>query len=44
MQQAEVPQFNPAVNYDHEYWKTYLQNEISISLIRETTERKDHLR
>ena len=38
-----MPRFDPAVNYDHAYWKTYLQNEINISLIRESTERRDHL-
>jgi hypothetical protein len=38
-----VPRFDPQTNYGHEYWKTYLQNEINIGLIREALERKQQL-
>ena len=38
-----MPKFDPQVNYGNEYWKTYLQNEMNIALIRESTERKNQL-
>lgn len=39
----EAPEFNPSTNYGEEYWKTFLQNEISCALIREVAEKKAQL-
>lgn len=43
VQQLQLPVFDARINYDHEYWKTYLQNEINLSLIRQATEKKNQL-
>lgn len=38
-----MPEFNPNTNYNDEYWKTYLQNEINCALIREISDKKSQL-
>ena len=43
MKRIEAPEFNPSTNYGEEYWKTFLQNEISCALIREVAEKKTQL-
>lgn len=38
-----MPQFDPSVNYNHTYWKIYLENELNLAMIREASERKQQL-
>jgi hypothetical protein len=38
-----MPEFNPSLDYSDEYWKIYLENEISCALIREVAEKKTQL-
>lgn len=38
-----MPPFDPSVNYNHSYWKIYLENEINMTLIREASEHKRQL-
>ena len=39
----ELPDFNHNINYSDEFWKIYLQNEISCAYIKEVTEKKNQL-
>lgn len=37
------PEFKSDVNYNEEFWKTYLKNELSFALIKELSERTSEL-
>ena len=42
-QQLVFPDFRNEVNYNEEFWKTYLKNELSFALIKELSERTTEL-
>ena len=42
-QDLVFPEFKNDVNYNEEFWKTYLKNELSFALIKELSERTTEL-
>jgi hypothetical protein len=43
MQQLVFPEFQTKVNYNEEFWKTYLKNELSFALIKDLSDRTSKL-
>jgi hypothetical protein len=43
MQELVYPDFKPDVNYNEEFWKTYLKNELSFSLIKDVSDKTAQL-
>jgi uncharacterized small protein (DUF1192 family) len=43
MQELVYPDFKPDVNYNEEFWKTYLKNELSFSMIKDVSDKTAQL-
>lgn len=43
MQELLYPEFHNEINYNEVFWKTYLKNELSFSLVKELSERTSEL-